>query len=109
MAILTWRNPNPAPGRGADFASGRSAGTLRDGNVAAHLRPMLTCCLLGAALAFQLSEARAQSVSREYPLKAVFILNFARFTDWPTNAFASRTAPFVIGILGDNPFGSLME
>jgi len=36
-------------------------------------------------------------------------LNFARFTAWPTNAFSSEDSPFVVGILGHNPFGSLME
>jgi hypothetical protein len=50
-----------------------------------------------------------QTVSYEYPLKAVFLLNFSRFTEWPTNAFKTPSSDFVIGILGSNPFGSLME
>lgn len=56
-----------------------------------------------------LLEARAENVSREYPLKAVFLLNFARFTQWPSNAFKSADSPFVIGILGENPFGPLLQ
>ena len=52
---------------------------------------------------------RAQTVSHEYPLKAVFLLNFAQFTDWPTNALAGANDPFVIGILGNDPFGALLD
>jgi len=53
--------------------------------------------------------AQGQIVSHEYPLKAVFLLNFARFTDWPTNAFDQPKSPLVIGVLGDDPFGELLD
>lgn len=53
--------------------------------------------------------ARSQTVSHEYPLKAVFLLNLAQFTDWPTNDFAAPDSPLVIGILGDDPFGTLLD
>ena len=53
--------------------------------------------------------ARSQTVSHEYPLKAVFLLNFAQFTDWPTNAFGQPDSPLVIGVLGDDPFGALLD
>lgn len=54
-------------------------------------------------------EVRSQTISHEYPLKAVFLLNFAQFTDWPTNAFAQPDSPLVIGVLGDDPFGALLD
>jgi hypothetical protein len=56
-----------------------------------------------------LNEARAQTISHEYPLKAVFLYNFAQFTDWPTNAFDQPDSPLVIGILGNDPFGALLD
>jgi YfiR/HmsC-like len=56
-----------------------------------------------------LTGARGQSVSHEYPLKAVFLLNFAQFTDWPTNVFDQPDSPLVIGVLGDDPFGALLD
>jgi hypothetical protein len=56
-----------------------------------------------------LSVARGQTVSHEYPLKAVFLFNFAQFTDWPTNAFEKPDSPLVIGVLGDDPFGALLD
>jgi hypothetical protein len=48
-------------------------------------------------------------VSREYQLKAVFLYNFAQFTQWPTNAFANDHSPIVIGIIGADPFGHALE
>jgi hypothetical protein len=56
-----------------------------------------------------LNVARSQAVSHEYPLKAVFLFNFAQFTDWPTNAFDGPDSPLVIGVLGDDPFGALLD
>lgn len=41
----------------------------------------------------------------EYQLKAAFLYNFAKFVEWPPEAFPEATAPFIIGVLGDNPFG----
>ena len=45
-----------------------------------------------------------QAQPTEYQLKAAFLFNFAKFVEWPPKAFASKTSPMVIGILGDNPF-----
>jgi hypothetical protein len=39
----------------------------------------------------------------EYRLKAAFLFNFAKFVDWPDDAFTNATAPLVIGILGQFP------
>ena len=51
----------------------------------------------------------AAKQAKEYRLKAAYLLNFAKFTSWPVNAFANPRAPFVIGILGDNPFGNSLK
>ncbi len=40
----------------------------------------------------------------EYQIKAAFLFNFAKFVEWPSQAFAAGTSPLVIGILGENPF-----
>jgi len=45
----------------------------------------------------------------EYDVKAVWLLNFARFVDWPANAFSSPKAPFVVGVMGRDPFGASLE
>lgn len=45
----------------------------------------------------------------EYQLKAVFLFNFAHFVDWPPGAMAADNSPFVIGVLGKDPFGSSLD
>lgn len=74
-------------------------------------RTVLNLRLLFVALAVFLCGFRTShaQVSREYQLKAVFLYNFAQFTEWPTNAFADDHAPIVIGILGNDPFGHTLE
>jgi hypothetical protein len=56
-------------------------------------------------------EAQAQdsSVSSEYLIKAGFIYNFANLVQWPSNAFAQPNSPIVIGILGEDPFGTILD
>lgn len=62
------------------------------------------------AAAFGMLETRAQTfVPREYQLKAVFLFNFAQFVEWPPTAFPEAGAPIYIGVLGDDPFGPILE
>jgi hypothetical protein len=46
---------------------------------------------------------------REYQIKAVFLFNFAQFTEWPPEVFESTNSPLVIGILGSDPFGTFLD
>src|SRR2546428_9163782 len=50
-----------------------------------------------------------RTVTQEYDLKAAFLFNFAQFVEWPAEAFAEDKSPFVIGVLGDDPFGSSLD
>lgn len=54
-------------------------------------------------------QARDASDSSEYLIKAGFIFNFAKFVEWPATAFAQPDSPIVIGILGTDPFGTLID
>jgi len=45
----------------------------------------------------------------EYQLKAVFLFNFAHFVEWPSAALPGENAPFVIGVVGKDPFGSSLD
>src|ERR1700741_2837366 len=60
-------------------------------------------------LLFSALNASAQTASREYQVKAVFLFNFAQFVDWPPAAFSGADAPLVIGILCDDPFGPYLD
>ena len=45
----------------------------------------------------------------EYQVKAAFLLNFTKFVEWPVSAFADDRAPLTICILGDDPFGGMLD
>jgi hypothetical protein len=45
----------------------------------------------------------------EYQVKAVFLYNFAHFVEWPPQVFTAPNGPFVIGILGNDPFGLRLD
>jgi hypothetical protein len=47
--------------------------------------------------------------SPEYQVKAVFLFNLAQFVQWPPRAFSDATAPLVIGVLGEDPFGHYLD
>ncbi|UCF90634.1 MAG: YfiR family protein [Desulfobacterales bacterium] len=49
------------------------------------------------------------SVPREYIVKAAFLYNFAKFVEWPADAFAEIRSPIVLGMLGEDPFGSALD
>ena len=53
--------------------------------------------------------AQSSSIAPEYKVKAAFLFHFAQFVEWPTNAFSSDTAPLIIGILGKDPFGPVID
>ena len=53
--------------------------------------------------------AYAAESSKEYQLKAGFLVNFVRFISWPDNAFASPEADIVFCVVGDNPFGNALD
>ena len=50
----------------------------------------------------------AQS-SNEYQVKAAFLYNFAKFVDWPGEAFSDGSAPLIIGVIGNDPFGGALD
>lgn len=54
------------------------------------------------------AQSPARTGVKEYELKAVFLLNFTRFADWPDSAFTDAQSPLIIGVVGDNPFGSYL-
>jgi len=56
-----------------------------------------------------LAQDRDSSNSSEYLIKAGFIFNFAKFVDWPPTTFAQPDSPIVIGILGTDPFGAIID
>lgn len=67
--------------------------------------------LLLASLAFCCGFSRdgTPAAVAEYQIKAVFLFQFTQFVEWPARAFDDDRAPLVIGVLGDDPFGSYLD
>jgi hypothetical protein len=62
-----------------------------------------------ALLAFAVAYVTAAGgAAPEYEVKAAFLYNFAKFVEWPAEAFTGRGA-FRFCILGDDPFGTALE
>ena len=67
-------------------------------------QPLGLLVLLGVLL----PTAAAQSAT-EYQVKAAFLFNFAKFVEWPADAFSATDAPLQICVLGADPFGRDFE
>lgn len=69
--------------------------------------PLLLFAVLGCgALPHRVDAAAAPS---EDQVEAVFVFNFAHFVEWPPQSFATPSEPFIIGILGSDPFGAHLD
>lgn len=53
--------------------------------------------------------AAAMEGASEYQVKAVFLFNFSHFVEWPPQAFAAPAEPFIIGVVGSDPFGARLD
>src|SRR5216117_2718948 len=67
---------------------------------------ILLVILLGAG--FFAPQLRAQSF-KEYDIKAAFLYHLANFVEWPAESFPAAESPFVIGVLGQDPFGKALD
>jgi hypothetical protein len=47
----------------------------------------------------------AQQSPTEYQVKAAYLFNFLKFVEWPDEPSADAHGKWVIGIVGENPFG----
>jgi len=80
--------------------------------VALLRRVVVAGLLMGAAAAAAQSDAPVRPVAApptEYEVKAAFLYNFARFVEWPPEAFRDPADPFVIAVLGRDPFGPVLD
>lgn len=61
-------------------------------------------------IAFSICTSYAQTnATPEYQLKAVFLFNFTQFVEWPATSFATGQSPFIIGIIGEDPFSTYLN
>jgi hypothetical protein len=53
--------------------------------------------------------SRADGSLAEYQVKALFLLNFTKYVDWPPHAFAASNSPITIGIYGESKLGEALQ
>ena len=51
---------------------------------------------------------QAAAPNLEYAVKAAYLYKFIPFVDWPATAFSAPSSPFVICVIGDDPFGAVL-
>jgi YfiR/HmsC-like len=82
-----------------------------------HLRPtargtasrrslLLAACIVAAGWC---AGAWPATPAAEYQVKAAYLFNFGQFVEWPQHAYDSPGAPFVIGVVGEDPFGKTLD
>jgi len=76
---------------------------------ASHRRSGLVCLMLLVAVAGAPDVGAQSRLALEYQAKAAFLYNFARFVEWPPQSFAATTDSLVVGVLGEDPFGVVLD
>jgi hypothetical protein len=73
--------------------------------------PVLGVIALGFAARFSSAafSSAAEDESLEYGVKATYLLRFAQFVEWPPSGLGPPGSPFNICILGNNPFGNVLD
>ncbi len=71
--------------------------------------PLLLLFAATSGIAEGPSTAATVPGAEEYQVKGAFLLNFAKFVSWPDQAFKAPADPISICILGQNPFGPVLE
>jgi hypothetical protein len=72
----------------------------------------VVCAVVTLSLLSTPPPVHARDSSRpptEYELKAAFIHKFMVFTDWPQDKLPDPNQPFVLTIIGDDPFGDAFQ
>lgn len=77
----------------------------KSAGLSSFLRLLLLLVCLGLIVT-QMAPAETSSAKyKEYEVKAAFIFNFLKFIDWPEEKTTGNNNQFVIGIIGEDPFG----
>lgn len=73
------------------------------------LRTFISAVLVAWLAVVGNSMALAAEDSLEYSVKAAYLLKFGGFIDWPPRTFTAPDEAFVIGVLGEDPFGYVLD
>ena len=65
--------------------------------------------ILASFLAIAVTAAAQSARAPEYEVKAAFLYNFAKFVEWPPQAFAYSSTPIRFCVLGDDAFADTLS
>lgn len=65
--------------------------------------------LLFAVLAFFQPSSLFSKEATLYDLEGAYLVHFLDFVEWPSGSFSDNRSAFVLGILGDDPFGENLD
>ncbi len=76
--------------------------------------PLLAALALSTALAGTVGPVPKAAepppeAALEYQIKAAFLYNFAKFVVWPPEVFRDPESILVVGVLGRDPFGEILD
>jgi hypothetical protein len=64
---------------------------------------------LVAAILFVFCATGQAAEPLDYQVKAAFLLNFAKFVEWPPASFPDSTSPMEVCVLGDDLLGNALD
>jgi hypothetical protein len=82
---------------------------MRIAGSARHIAPKFRPILSAGILLILLTNVAAEQSTDEKQLKVAFLANLAKFVEWPPNTFKNARDPIICCILGDGPFGRVLE
>src|SRR5262245_11891304 len=75
-----------------------------------HLRLFVGMIMALASLSFFASRSKAEvGPLTEYEIKVGLLYQFAAYTQWPKEALPDGGSEFVLGIVGEDPFGHALD
>src|SRR5690606_17137040 len=72
------------------------------------LKNILTFCI-PIVMLLGIDGPKQRLPEKQYQVKAAFLYNFTQFVEWPDSAFSEANAPLIIGVVGEDHFGSYLE
>lgn len=95
------------PARAAAFAEYGDAVLALSRQAALAITLAIT---LAIAVAAPVRRAGGQAPrATQSQVEAVFLFHFTEFVEWPAQAFEGQESRFCIGVLGDDPFGAVLD
>ncbi len=74
-----------------------------------NLLPWVMALVVAGVLFGTLTLSAQKSKPKEFEVKATYLYNFARFVGWPATAGAAKSDSFAICVLGQDPFGPVLD